>query len=121
MIPIKGRTMNDNMRKVLVALRSGEYKQARGTLQNTGGHCCLGVMCEVYEKETGNKLERTPSGLLCGTNLASQVGVGFWVGLQGRAGQSPNNHSLAELNDRANSSFAYIADFIESEPQGLLV
>jgi hypothetical protein len=113
--------MNDNMRKVLVALRSGEYKQAKGTLQNTGGFCCLGVMCDVYEKETGNKLERTPSGLLYGTSLDRQVGVRAWVGLKDWSGASDNKDSLAEINDRANSSFAYIADFIESEPQGLLV
>ena len=32
--------------KWLKALRSGEYKKARGVLHNpiTGGHCCLGVL-----------------------------------------------------------------------------
>jgi hypothetical protein len=113
--------INENMKKVLVALRSGEYKQARGVLQNTGGYCCLGVMCDVYEKETGNVLERTPSGLLHGTCLDSQGGVMAWVGLQGGVGGSYHSDSLAAINDREDSSFAYIADFIESEPQGLLV
>jgi hypothetical protein len=34
------------------ALRSGEYKQTQGVLCNleTGGFCCLGVACEVYQK-----------------------------------------------------------------------
>jgi hypothetical protein len=113
--------MNDNMRKVLVALRSGGYKQARGRLQNTGGFCCLGVMCDVYEKETGNRLERTPSGLLYGTSLISHVGVREWVGLKANRGWNDTNESLVEINDRTDSSFAYIADFIESEPRGLLV
>jgi hypothetical protein len=113
--------INENMKKVLVALRSGEYKQARGTLQNTGGFCCLGVMCDVYEKETGNGLERTPSGLLNGTNLRKHIDVKEWVGLQCNLGTSDNSDSLAAINDRADSTFAYIADFIESEPQGLLV
>jgi hypothetical protein len=113
--------MNDNMRKVLVALRSGEYKQARGTLQNTGGYCCLGVMCDVYEKETGSVLDRTPSGLLKGKNLYRHIPVLEWVGLQDCLGRSPNRDSLAVINDRAYSTFADIAYFIESEPQGLLV
>tara|TARA_R110000851_G_scaffold53830_1_gene127593 strand:+ start:3295 stop:3636 length:342 start_codon:yes stop_codon:yes gene_type:complete len=113
--------MNDNMRKVLVALRSGEYKQARGVLQDTGGFCCLGVMCDVYERETGNKLKRTPSGLLYGTSLLYHVVVKEWVGLKANTGGSDSNEPLAAINDRSDSSFAYIADFIESEPQGLLV
>jgi hypothetical protein len=113
--------INENMKRVLVALRSGEYKQARGTLQNTGGYCCLGVMCDVYEKETGNVLERTPSGLLNGNTLRKHTDVKEWVGLQGALGQYEDEDSLAALNDREDSSFAHIADFIESEPQGLLV
>jgi hypothetical protein len=113
--------MNDNMRKVLVALRSGEYKQARGTLQNTGGYCCLGVMCDVYEKETGNVLERTPSGFFNGGSLSSHGVVRNWVGLRGNLGTSDNKAPLSEINDMSHSTFAHIADFIESEPQGLLV
>jgi hypothetical protein len=113
--------INENMKKVLVALRSGEYKQARGTLQNTGGYCCLGVMCDVYEKETGNVLERTPSGLFNGAHLSKYTVVREWAGLQGNMGGSDYSDSLAAINDRTDSTFAHIADFIESEPQGLLV
>jgi hypothetical protein len=113
--------INENMKKVLVALRSGEYKQARGVLQNTGGYCCLGVMCDVYEKETGNVLGRTPSGLLNGNTLRKHTDVKEWVGLQGALGECAYEDRLTVINDRADSSFAYIADFIESEPQGLLV
>lgn len=41
--------------KWLAALRSGEYKQGRGYLQNGKGEfCCLGVLCDLYRKETGN-------------------------------------------------------------------
>lgn len=36
--------------KWVAALRSGEYKQGRGALQDTtGGYCCLGVLCRVME------------------------------------------------------------------------
>ena len=38
----------------IAALRSGEYKQGRQRLRRTGvGHCCLGVICDVYSKLTG--------------------------------------------------------------------
>ena len=50
--------MNDNMKKVLVALRSGLYEQTVEALQDETGFCCLGVMCEIWEKETGEKLVR---------------------------------------------------------------
>lgn len=31
----------------LLGLRSGQYKQGRGSLQRDGRFCCLGVLCEV--------------------------------------------------------------------------
>lgn len=40
--------------KWLEALRSGEYKQARSTLRIYDNYCCLGVLCNIYHKETGN-------------------------------------------------------------------
>ena len=30
------------------ALRSGKYKQGKGSLQSKKGHCCLGVACELF-------------------------------------------------------------------------
>jgi hypothetical protein len=44
----------------LAALRSGEYKQGRGTLCNAydNSYCCLGVLCET------NKLEKDESDSL---------------------------------------------------------
>ena len=36
------------------ALRSGEYKQGTSALLMNNKHCCLGVLCEVYKKETGD-------------------------------------------------------------------
>lgn len=40
--------------KWIEALRSGEYVQAQGYLHNSKGYCCLGVLCDIYQKETGN-------------------------------------------------------------------
>jgi hypothetical protein len=114
--------MNDNMKMVLKALRSGEYKQAKETLQDKDGYCCLGVMCDVYEKETGVTLKRRCiDGLLYGGDLSDQEGVQKWVGLRNCIGESHSTFTLAELNDEEDFTFSQIADFIESEPQGLLV
>lgn len=34
----------------LKALRSGKYRQARGSLNTSGAYCCLGVLCDVTKK-----------------------------------------------------------------------
>jgi hypothetical protein len=110
--------INENMKKVLVALRSGEYKQTQYRLQDSGGHCCLGVMCEVYEKETGVKLPRDGvSGFIVGSNLNKFPLVKSWVGLHEDivADVNANIDLLVGMNDTFNNSFDEIADFIETE------
>jgi hypothetical protein len=39
--------------KWITALRSGEYKQTRLVLRTNTGFCCLGVLCDIFNKETG--------------------------------------------------------------------
>jgi hypothetical protein len=114
--------MNDNMKLVVKALRSGEYAQTQAALQDKNGYCCLGVMCAVFEKELGRKLRRTVStGHMYGGDLDDQEGVQRWVGLNNYLGNSNFKSTLAELNDHEGYTFLEIADFIESEPEGLLV
>lgn len=46
--------MNQEIKKLWVeALRSGEYKQTKKRLKDCNGYCCLGVLCDIYKKETG--------------------------------------------------------------------
>lgn len=42
-----------NIKKWVQALRSGKYKQTKGSLKVADRHCCLGVASEVYVQETG--------------------------------------------------------------------
>ncbi len=42
----------DVKKKWIKALLSGDYKQARGSLQNRDGFCCLGVLCDISKKGT---------------------------------------------------------------------
>lgn len=38
----------------LTALRSKNFKQTQGALREEGkGYCCLGVLCELYRRDTG--------------------------------------------------------------------
>lgn len=48
--------MNPEIKDMWVdALTSGEYKQGQNVLQCSNGEfCCLGVLCDLYMKATGN-------------------------------------------------------------------
>jgi hypothetical protein len=122
--------LTENIKKVLVALRSGEYKQGKFTLQSCDGYCCLGVMCDVYEKETGDKLERDLNDYIIGTDLDKLPKVQRWVGLKNYQGdhlvsryvgdKNPIVKDLTGMNDIGHYNFSQIADHIESKPEGLL-
>ena len=43
--------MNDNAKKWVKALRSGDYKQGHGRLRTDDTFCCLGVACDLYAQE----------------------------------------------------------------------
>lgn len=121
--------MNENAKKWVKALRSGEYRQAVGTLSQNGRYCCLGVACDIYERETGDILPRVPNGdyPLEGLYHSEKYGdafrkVGLWLGLRSGEGGFrefiDDCDHLSALNDNG-ASFSRIADVIEREPPGL--
>ena len=123
--------MNENAEKWVAALRSGEYKQGRKTLQSKEGFCCLGVACDLAVK----------AGLpiIVGTrNINTDFGTGIkevitydgkpdylppivqkWLGLSTASGGYKDGN-LAIQND-FGSSFAEIADIIENHPEMFLL
>lgn len=136
--------MNKNAEKWVAALKSGDYDQTQSVLKRTAsdpdnanvGHCCLGVACEVYHKETGEgewKVEilatipyfvtddsaDTPQTK---NDIVLPVAVREWLGLASTGGDYLDGYgdasSLTDLND-SGATFAEIADLIESEPDGL--
>ena len=120
--------LNKNAKKWVAALRSGAYRQTQGELNDEKGFCCLGVACDLYEKETGEKLRRadfdgTKSCFYFGTDLDSHEQVRAWLGLQeGNGGFNEvidGTCSLVGLNDNLGFTFEQLADVIESEPKGL--
>lgn len=84
--------------KWVEALRSGEYKQVRGSLKEDGRYCCLGVICEINGKDK--------AGLKKGNALPSKTALKFFGLSYGEAS------ALANMND-GGRSFKYIAKHIE--------
>ena len=116
--------MNDNAKKWVVALRSGEYNQAQGTLRKEDARCCLGVACDIYAKEHDVDWEyRTgPGWTFLGLNSVLPFEVREWLGLGSDDGESrvEDLENLANLNDTGHT-FEQIARIIEEEPEGLFV
>lgn len=101
--------------KWLKALRSGKFKQGQGALRTVGtGHCCLGVLCEVYRQDTGNgvwvkekdsnKDEKDYEFLSNVADLPREVQK--WAGIKSATGyinardvDGGNIRSLANIND----------------------
>lgn len=114
--------MNENARKWVEALRSGEFEQAQARLRDDDSYCCLGVACELYRRETG-KGRWTKAGAFHLGSVAETdwlpTAVQRWLGLAHPAGKYDWN-SLVFLND-ARDSFKAIANVIESEPEDLFV
>ena len=108
--------------KWLAALRSGEYKQGRKVLRNIENNtfCCLGVLCDLHSKETGEKwiaggdfrFEGSYSYL--GTHTCLPDGVMIWAGFTDFCNCNPNlgAESASQCNDNGQD-FNTIADKIK--------
>lgn len=101
--------------KWVAALRSGEYQQARGTLFDGEGYCCLGVLCKV----AGLPIRPDGGGVL-GHGI-EDASFSSYEPIFKLVGGYKNSHPLSIRNDGARDlavqlhphSFAEIADYIE--------
>ena len=122
--------LTEPQRRLVEALRSGEFSQATDYLRVIGvdgsaSYCCLGVACEIYRRETGlghwddvafhASEHDSNNGIL---PHAVQEYFGF-TDAGSTFAQDGELTQLTILND-AGYSFEQIADVIESEPHGLL-
>lgn len=129
------------MKKWVKALRSGKYKQGMGTLKqyNRKGeaqHCCLGVLCELYNQEMKKNKKKTLSEKVYDNDSDFSHGysrfdnkavdlpkmVMNWAGMNSTLGKfylSDNHYEiLADLND-FGKKFKTIADIIEKNYEHL--
>lgn len=116
------------------ALRSGEYKQATGELRVKDSFCCLGVLCDLYEKEHPNKLQwdevdhlfRFINNFNAPSSESTHLppNVRDWAGLNYDNPQFSQQYfkdkekvcsTLIEANDEVGLNFNEIADLIEKE------
>jgi hypothetical protein len=107
------RTRDEVIKLWIKALRSGKYKQTIGSLRNSKGFCCLGVLCDLASKDGGPKWEQG-----YGTNMSFD---GHQCLLPNPihhfvfdAAESHDPRGLVRDND-SGRSFAEIADRIERE------
>jgi hypothetical protein len=112
----------------VAALRSGEYEQGRGQLREGKSFCCLGVLCDIYQKEQGKGhwQDLQENGLY--EFADDEIGLDWsevlpdhvmeWAGMCTTAGtfaMGEEFNTLVELNDDDGSSFPQIADTIEQK------
>lgn len=110
-----------NLKKLVDALRSGEYKQNTGCLKQGNTYCCLGVACDLFIKENSeygwqtkgdwNEYEINDKKAYLPLYVANWLGIDNpFITLLG-----DNLHSAAYLNDILKYDFNQIADLIERE------
>ena len=121
--------MDQRVKKMWIkALESGKYKQTRGNLASRlddekrpterSGFCCLGVLCDLYEKE--KKVESIDF-----SNFVPPKEVLLWAGiddlstsevkLPGLKDKYGNDAHLVLLNDGRKYNFSKIAQVIREK------
>lgn len=128
--------MKPEVAKIWVdALRSGEYTQGKQALKFTKAgkcyHCCLGVLCELYDKYNEEKLVQDIYNTMKDTtpvvsfNMETEFlpeAVRKWAGLDNLRGRFSYHMGeaccLMIMNDMG-CSFEQIADVIEQNVKNL--
>lgn len=120
--------MSPKVKKLWIeALKSGEFKQGVTYLQKDGCFCVVGVLCELFRRETGRgewryseengvfyfKVGEDCFGSAAPSEVSrwAQVPVGLWTtNVKGDFGREME---LWELNDSLGYDFLQLANVIE--------
>jgi len=89
------------------ALRSGVYQQTTGTLSDSRGYCCLGVLCVVADIEPGRHGDLDCADL---RGFRDECGLGENTSFVTPASI---HERLVSMNDADRKPFPEIADWIE--------
>jgi hypothetical protein len=106
------------------ALRSDEYTQTTELLRDDTGHCCLGVLCDLHRRRTGDGEWSGSSYISAGsTDSGSETilpeCVSEWAGCQSDPMDSETGEFFTRLNDYLDYSFVQLADLIEDQWENL--
>lgn len=111
-------TKQENLiKKWVAALKSGEYKQDTGQLCSDNGYCCLGVLCDIYDKEDDQPIDWEGGDYYLPQDLQDIIGL---KDEDGKVILEDETTSLVELNDEYRS-FEFIAEVIENNKDQLFV
>ena len=119
------------MKKWVKALLSGKYKQGQGLLKqtdhkNTIRHCCLGVLCELYNEDMKEKKKKKLTekadgfGVIRFNQQPEHLPsiVKNWADLNDNVGSIGSIYNLAIINDDGKT-FKTIAKIIEKHWENL--
>lgn len=122
--------------KWIEALTSGKYKQGKGQLRNSNDeYCCLGVLCDLYRKETGDgewadSHKNYQSVFFDGSPYSLPEKVIDWAEMKSKSGvysevdhkwlvfKKTTMNNLSNINDEGKS-FEQIAGIIEENMEAL--
>lgn len=98
-------------KKWLKALRSNEYEQTNGELQQsqTNKYCCLGVACRIQHP----KIKLTGKGTICNDEFKRLRDINVPKLLKGDCQENKVIDKLVKLNDTKEWSFKKIANWID--------
>ncbi len=126
-------------KKWVKALRSGKYKQGQSWLKQYDKkgqerHCCLGVLCELYNDEMKKKHKKSLNSKIVDGWAAQRISfnkndqglpavVKKWAGMKDSLGYFVNTNRefsqcLADMND-IGRKFTTIANTIEKNVENL--
>lgn len=109
-------TMNAEIKaKWTAALRSGDYQQGKGSLNDQGKFCCLGVLCDLAVKDEvigAPVIDEYGTASYADNTAYLPAEVMEWAGVE-RADPSAGSFRLSWLNDDG-APFADIADRIDA-------
>jgi hypothetical protein len=106
------------------ALRSGEYAQTKELLRDDEGYCCLGVLCDLHRRRTGEgdwagsayRVDDRPEQW---SETVLPNPVMEWAYVRSDPTDVNSGEFFTQLNDDKGYTFDQLADIIEAQWEDL--
>lgn len=97
--------------KAIAAMRSGEFRQCRDDLRDGNAFCAVGLICEVYRRETGRG-EWDGHCFVLGDNRNHGT---LDADTREALGLTKQETNVIEMHNDAGVSLSVIADYVEKK------